>query len=175
MAAKKNTVQTVREIAGPIADALGVILWDVKFLKEGQRRVLRLIIDKPGGVGMSDCVEVSRAVEAELDRLDPIEQSYSLQVQSPGLERELTRPEHFERYVGAKVKLRLPKAITGRREFSGVLEKYDEAAGTIVLSPDVPLAEDAPETAGGVLAVELRNTSWVRLDDSDDFVPPSAD
>ena len=87
MAEKKNTVAIVRDIAKPIADSLGLVLWDVRFQKEGANWYLRIFIDKEGGIEIDDCVNMSHAIEEPLDRLDPIEQSYNLQVSSPGIER----------------------------------------------------------------------------------------
>lgn len=86
---KKNTVSVVWDIAKPLADELGLVLWDVRFQKEGVNWYLRIIVDgEDRPVDIDDCVNMSHAIDEPLDRLDPIEQSYSLQVQSPGIERE---------------------------------------------------------------------------------------
>ncbi len=157
MSAKKNTVSVIWDIAAPIAENLGLILWDVRFQKEGANWYLRIFIDKNGGVCMDDCVNMSHALDEPLDTLDPIEQSYSLQVSSPGIERDLIRDEHFIRYIGSDIKLRLPRAVDGRREFSGVLENY--ADGKITLKYD----------GENTLTVDKKETSWVRLDDFKGF------
>lgn len=157
MSAKKNTVSVIWDIAAPIAENLGLILWDVRFQKEGANWYLRIFIDKDGGVCMDDCVNMSHALDEPLDTLDPIEQSYSLQVSSPGIERDLIRDEHFIRYIGSDIKLRLPRAVDGRREFSGVLENY--ADGKITLKYD----------GENTLTVDKKETSWVRLDDFKGF------
>ena len=157
MSAKKNTVSVIWDIAAPIAENLGLILWDVRFQKEGANWYLRIFIDKDGGVCMDDCVNMSHALDEPLDALDPIEQSYSLQVSSPGIERDLIRDEHFIRYLGSDIKLRLPRAVDGRREFSGVLEKYED--GKITLR----------EEDGNSITVDKKETSWVRLDDFKGF------
>ena len=104
---RKNTESVVWELAEPIAKNIGLILWDVKFLKEGANWYLRIIIDKEGGIGIDDCVAMNDAIDGPLDELDPIEQSYNLQISSPGIERELVRDFHFERYMGSRVLLRL--------------------------------------------------------------------
>ena len=94
MAAKKkggNTVALVRRLAEPIARDLGLMLWDVRFVKEGADWFLRIFIDKPEGIGIEDCEAMSRAINGPLDELDPVEQSYCLEVCSPGMNRELTR------------------------------------------------------------------------------------
>ena len=86
-----NTVAAVWEIAAPVAEQLGLSIWDIRFQKEGVSWYLRIYIDKEGGVGITDCENFSRAVDGPLDEADPIEQSYYLEVSSPGVERQLTR------------------------------------------------------------------------------------
>lgn len=156
MSAKKNTVSVIWDIAQPIAESLGLMLWDVRFQKEGANWYLRIFIDKDGGVSMDDCVNMSHAMDEPLDALDPIEQSYSLQVSSPGIERDLIRDEHFLRYIGSDIMLRLPRAIDGRREFAGVLEKYEDGKLTVT-------GDDFSFT------VDKKETSWVRLNDFEGF------
>lgn len=157
MAEKKNTVSAVWDIAQPIADSLGLILWDVRFQKEGTNWYLRIFIDKEGGVGIEDCVAMSHAIEEPLDEADPIEQSYNLQVSSPGLERDLVRDEHFRRFLGEKIMLKLPRAVDGQKEFHGVLEQYDDGTLTLVYGDNK------------TLTVNKKETSWVRLDDFPGF------
>ena len=152
MSDRKNTASIVREAAEPIARSLGLELWDVRFQKEGQNHYLRVMIDKPGGVTLDDCVAMSRALDERLDELDPIEQSYNLQVSSPGVERELRRDEHFVRYVGSKVFLRTHKAIDGAKSFKGELKSYDGSVLTVA-------------TDGGDLTLDRKDTVYVKLDD----------
>ena len=116
-----NTVRKVTELAGPIAEGLGLSLWDVRFVKEGTLYYLRIFIDKEGGVSVDDCEAMSRAIDKPLDDLDPIEQSYILEVCSPGIERELTRPEHFEAMKGQQVRVTLFRPVDGCREITGRL------------------------------------------------------
>lgn len=111
----------VYELVKDAVESQGVMLWDVAFLKEGASHYLRIFIDKEGGVNIDDCVNVSHAVDPIIDEADPISESYCLEVCSPGLERELTRPEHFEKMKGNKVKIRLFKPIDGKKELSGIL------------------------------------------------------
>lgn len=101
----------------------GVILWDVRFLKEGASWYLRVFIDKEEGITIDDCSRVSHAIDPVIDEADPIDKSYYLEVCSPGLERELIRPEHFERFLGQKVKIKLYKAIDSKKEFIGILKQ----------------------------------------------------
>lgn len=116
-----------RELAQPLADSLGLSLWDVRFVKEGADWFLRVVIDKPDGVSINDCVDMTHLLNPVLDKADPIAQSYCLEVMSPGIERELTRPEHFEAYEGLPVTVKLIRpAEDGQREFVGLLLKSND-------------------------------------------------
>ena len=121
----------LNELITPVVENMGLELYDLEFAKEGGVRILRLFIDKEGGVNLNDCENVSRAVEAVLDEHDPIPTSYRLQVGSPGVERKLAKPEHFFKHIGHKVTVKLftPQKIgesTSRKTFSGVLLSYDK-------------------------------------------------
>lgn len=128
-----------RELAQPLAESLGLSLWDVRFVKEGADWFLRIIIDKDGGVSINDCVDLTHLINPVLDKADPIPQSYCLEVMSPGIERELTRPEHFAAYVGEPVTVLLIRpAENGQREFVGLLTEYtDETLSLELESGDV--------------------------------------
>ena len=116
-----------RDIAQPLADSLGLSIWDVRFVKEGADWYLRVMIDKPEGVDINDCVDLSHLLSPALDKADPIAQSYCLEVMSPGIERELTRPEHFEAFAGLPVTVRLIRPDeNGEREFVGLLLAADD-------------------------------------------------
>ncbi len=156
MAEKKNTVALVWDIAKPIAESLGLELWDVRFQKEGANWYLRIFIDKEGGVEIDDCVNMSHAIDGPLDEHDPIEQSYNLQVSSAGIERDLIKDEHFKKYVGQKIMFKLPRAIDGTKEFHGVLSAY--ANGELT----VDLGEKS-------ITVNKKDASWVRADDFPGF------
>jgi len=105
----------------------GVELWDVRFLKEGASWYLRVFIDKPEGITIDDCTDVSHAIDPVIDEADPIDKSYYLEVCSPGLERELVREEHFQKMLGEKIKVKLYKAIDGVKEFTGVLKSAGDS------------------------------------------------
>jgi len=105
---------------------LGVELVDLEFKREAAGRVLRLFIDEPGGVDLNRCEQVSQALSSLLDEADIIKGSYFLEVSSPGLERRLTKPQHFQRFSGRKVKLQLKEKVAGRKKFSGKLAAADE-------------------------------------------------
>ena len=156
MAKGGNTVAAVRKIVEPIAEQLGLEIWDIRFLKEGTTWYLRIFIDKDGGVSIDDCVEMTRAINKPLDEADPIEQAYCLEVSSPGIERELTRDEHFLKCIGQKIMVKTIRPIDGKRDFKGVLESYDN--GTIGFRAD----------DGMGLAFTKKEVSFVKLDDFPD-------
>ncbi len=158
--AKQNTVQRVEEIIKPYADELGLEIWDVTFKKEGSDWYLRVFIDKEGGVSIDDCVDLTHAVSKPLDEADPISQNYMLEISSPGVERELKRDEHFEKYIGAPVMLRTIRPVDGVRDFCGTLVKYENKTITVRL-------EDESE-----VSFEKKETNFVKLDDFDinDFI-----
>ncbi|MBQ9530491.1 MAG: ribosome maturation factor RimP [Eubacterium sp.] len=158
--AKPNTVKLVEEIISPYAKELGLEIWDVRFAKEGSEWYLRIFIDKEGGVSIDDCVDLTHAISKPLDEKDPISQSYMLEVASPGVERELTRKEHFEKFIGSPIMLRMIRAINGVRDFKGTLKSFENNQITVVL-------QDGEE-----LCVEKKETAFVKLDDFDinDFV-----
>ena len=151
-----NTAAAVRRLAAPIAESLGYILWDVRFVKEGAAWYLRIFIDKPGGISIDDCVAMSRAVNDPLDELGPVDGEYCLEVCSPGLGRELTRPEHFAAFLGAPALARLIRPLPdGRRELRGTLSAYEDGAVTL-------------ETAEGPVTLERGAASKIRLLDDED-------
>ena len=119
---KGSVADRVRAMAEPLAEELGLKLWDVQFVKEGADWYLRIFIDKEGGVGIDDCVDMTHAINPVLDKEDPIPQEYILEVSSPGLNRRLTRPEHFEAFLGAPVRAKLIRPLeNGERALDGIL------------------------------------------------------
>ena len=123
--------QQVRQFAEPIVLAHGCTLWDVEYVREGSEWFLRLYIDKPGGVDISDCEAISRAVDPILDEKDPIAESYPFEVCSAGLERQLKRPEDFIAFLNSPVLVKLYRPRDGAKEFPGVLEAYQDGNITI--------------------------------------------
>ena len=117
--------EKVFELVKPNAEELGLTLWDVKFLKEGASYYLRIFIDKQDGVSIDDCTNMSHAVDPILDEADLIDKAYYLEVCSTGLERELTRPEHFKYLKGEEIIVALYKAKDGSKTHIGILEDYD--------------------------------------------------
>lgn len=151
-----STVAAVEAMARPVVEGMGLELWDVVFEKEGADWNLCLLIDKEGGVDLEDCEKVSREIDPKLDEMDPIEQSYYLVVSSPGVNRLLTKPEHFARYQGSPVLVRTIRPVEGARDFSGVLGGFSDGRLTL-------------ETADGkAMEFALSETAYVKLDDFDD-------
>ena len=104
---KGNIAERVDELLRATVEGLGYVLWDVEYKKEGSDYNLILTIDKDGEVTMEDCISVTDAVNPILDEADPIPDSYCLEVSSAGLERELKKPEHLEKYLGTQVEVKL--------------------------------------------------------------------
>ncbi len=154
MTEQQGVAGKVWQIVQPAADALGLSIWDIRYVKEGTSYFLRIFIDKPGGVGINDCEAFSRAIDAPLDQADPIRESYYLEVSSPGLGRELTRPKHFSAYIGRDVIIRLIRPLNGQKEFRGTLG--DCSDGKIRC-----------ETDGGLLTFDRSAVAKVCADDLD--------
>ena len=150
-----NAAERVYELIKETVEAQGVELWDVRFIKEGASWYLRVFIDKPDGINIDDCTNVHHAVDPILDEADPIDRAYYLEVCSPGLERELTRDEHFEKMAGEKVKIKLYKARDGVKEFAGTLKSGDKEK-VVVITNDTEIEFARSEI------------SYCRLDDIDD-------
>ncbi len=155
--AKQNTVSRVWEIAEPIASELGLGLWDVRYVKEGANYYLRIFIDKDGGVDINDCEKMSRAIDKPLDDADPIQDAYTLEVCSPGLERELIRKEHFTRFIGADIMVKMIRPIEGiGKEFKGVLTAFCDGEVTIT-----------DHSGENEITISQKDAAWIKLDDFD--------
>ena len=129
---KRETYEyKTEQLLTPIAEKYGVEIYDVEYVKEGKDWYLRAYIDKPEGVGINDCENVSRALSDVLDIEDYIPDAYILEVSSPGLGRTLKKDRHFEKSLGAEVEVKTYKPIDGQKEFTGILKAYD--TGTITI------------------------------------------
>ncbi len=131
----KNVASRVSEIIAPVADELGYILWDVEFVKEGTRHILRITIDSPEGINIDDCEKMHRAIDPVLDEADPIENAYYLEVSSPGLERELRTDAHIQACIGERVEVKLYAPIDNVKSFVGELLGFED--GKITVKTDV--------------------------------------
>ena len=145
-----KVTEQVAQFAEPVVRAHGCTLWDVEYVREGGEWFLRLYIDKDGGVDISDCEAVSRAVDPILDEKEPIPDSYNFEVCSAGLERQLKRPSDFEQFMGSAVTVKLFKAVNGAKEYAGTLTGYNDGAVTI-------------EAAGTTYTFQKNEVAQVRL------------
>ena len=116
----------VAAFAQPIVEAHGCQLWDVEYVREGSDYFLRLYLDKEGGVDITDCEAISRAMDPILDEKDPIPESYIFEVCSAGRERALKRPGDFARFMGSPITVKLYRPRNGLKEIPCVLRGYDE-------------------------------------------------
>ena len=126
-------VETVRELAEPIADSLGCWVWDVEFVKEGTRKILRITIDSEEGIDINVCEQMHRAIDVVLDEVDPIAEAYYLEISSPGIERELRTEEHITLSIGARVLAKLFAAKDGVKSYEGTLKSYSDGKMTITV------------------------------------------
>ena len=123
-----NVTDRVRELVEPLLSDVDASLYDV----EHEGGVLRVVLDRDGGIDMSTITEVTRRVSAELDRADAVHGSYTLEVSSPGLERRLRTPEHFSSAVGRDVRIKLRPGVEGDRRIVGRLAATDGTTATVL-------------------------------------------
>ena len=144
--AKKKITEVVAELAGEFLAENGYELYNTEYVKEGRDWFLRVYIDKVQDadqeeqtyISTEDCEKVSRFLSEKLDEADPIEQNYYLEVSSPGMDRPLVRPEHYERYVGEEVEIRLYKAMDGVKNIQGILESFDRENSIATVKAQIP-------------------------------------
>ena len=115
----------------PVVESLGYELVLLEYSPQRGGGTVRLFIDSLGGITVEDCERVSREVSATLDVNDPIPQNYRLEVSSPGIDRPLVKPEHFARFIGHAISVRLATPRAGRRNFSGRLTSYAKRAVSV--------------------------------------------
>ncbi|MDD3395181.1 MAG: ribosome maturation factor RimP [Clostridia bacterium] len=151
MAKVSNAEKKIMPFLEPIVAERNLELVDFEFVKEGANWYLRVYIDKEGGVDIEDCESVSRALEAELDADDPIEQAYILEVSSPGIDRPLKKDADFEKYRGEIIEIKLYKAIEGQKQFQGELLGLEN--GVISIEDD----------ENKIFAFEQKDVASVRL------------
>jgi len=156
-------VDRVREIAERVAASAGLEIVEVELRGGGKARMLRIYIDKPGGVTHEDCANLSREVGTILDVEDVIPgASYLLEVSSPGLDRKLSRPADYERFTGSRVKVMTRQPVNGSRHFEGRLESFQQGRLTL----DTNVARKKPRPVDGApkkLEIELANVEKANL------------
>lgn len=130
----KNIAEKVRSAVEEVIVEAGYSVWDVSYYKEGPEMILEISIDKQGGISINDCSAVTRLIEPIIDELDPIEESYCLQVSSAGTVRPLDKDEHIQLACDNKLQatVKLYVAVDGKKEYSGIIEEYDGEKLTIV-------------------------------------------
>ena len=134
------------ELLQPLVDAHGFELVDVEYVKEAGNWYLRAYIDKPGGIAVDDCEVISRALSDKLDEEDYIEDSYILEVSSPGLGRPLKKDKDFQRSIGKEIEVRTFSAIDKQKELTGILKEFNKDSFTIVIE-DNEMTFQRSETA----------------------------
>jgi len=117
----ESLLQEVRQIVEPILESQGLELVDLEYQRESQGWVLRIYLDREGGVSLDDCAGISHEVGAVLEVKDLIPSSYTLEVSSPGLTRPLKKPEDFDKFRNQMVKIKLYEPLDGRKNFKGTL------------------------------------------------------
>ena len=149
-----STAETVKEIVLPICSEMGLRLWDVTFEKEGADWFLKVLIEKEdGSLDINECEQFSRRIDPLIDEADPIDQSYYLEVGSPGLGRRLRLESHFNEYLGSEVYVRLIRPDSeGRKEIEGTLCEF--------LASEIKVRSEETE-----VTVRLADTAYVKLCD----------
>ncbi|MGI9317135.1 MAG: ribosome maturation factor RimP [bacterium] len=120
-----QNIDKLRALLEPSVESLGYELLHIEFAGQGGN-ILRLYIDAPGGIEIDDCESVSRQVSMILDVEDPLKNAYTLEVSSPGLDRPLVKPEHFQKFSGEQAKIVMHTHVLGRRRFTGKLIEADD-------------------------------------------------
>ena len=149
-----KVTELVAQFAKPVVESHGCELWDVEYVREGSDYFLRLYLDKDGGVDITDCEAISRAVDPILDEKDPIPESYTFEVCSAGLERALKRPSDFEQFLGSAITVKLYRPRNGLKEIPCTLTGYEDGRIT-VLSGKETITFEKSEVALVRLRVEF--------------------
>ena len=141
-----KVTDVVAQLAAPVVEQAGCSLWDVEYVKEAGEWFLRVYIDKEGGVSIDDCEAVSRPLSDLLDEADLIEGSYTFEVSSAGADRVLKKPEHFARFQGQEVEVKLYRPRDGRKDFVGMLQSWQDGDVTLDVGGE-PAAFEKKEIA----------------------------
>ena len=158
---REENLTQIETLILPILDDLGYELVDLQLQQDGKQLALRIFVDKPPGITLDDCVEVSREVSAILEVEDPIRSAYRLEVSSPGLDRPLKKSTDFERFAGKKVRLKSKNLIdpdqrgTTRKTFVGTLLGFEDDNVRLELT----------DKQGGVIAIPLADLDKANLEE----------
>ena len=135
-------VEQIAEIVKPIAEELNYDIYHIEYVKESGEYYLRIYIEKDGGVSLNDCETLSRRVSDVLDEKDPITDAYFLEVSSPGLNRTLFTNEHYTRFIGNEVLVKLAKAVEGTKTIKGILKENNESSITVEGAEEINIPKD---------------------------------
>lgn len=155
MAKKENYEERTEKLLLPIMEKNKFELVDVEFVKEGGSWFLRIYIDKEGGITVDDCEVVSRELGDILDKEDYIDESYILEVSSPGLGRPLKKDKDFERSLGEEVEIKLYRMLDKKKEYFGILESYNKDTISIILENETHISIPRADIALIRLAFEF--------------------
>ena len=154
----------IREIAERVAQSSGLELVDLELLGGGKARMLRVYIDKPGGVTHDDCSNFSREAGTIFDVEDAVPGgTYTLEVSSPGLDRKLSKPQDYERFVGSLVKLMTRDPVNGNRHFEGRLKSFEDGRLRLELTPRKKSKKHDQVDAGTEVEIALSNVEKANL------------
>ena len=135
---------TLYEVITPVIEGLGYELVGIEYLPQGKHSLLRIYIDHESGITLDDCEKVSRQVSAVMDVEDPLTTQYNLEISSPGMERPLFFEEHYNRFAGHRVFVRMRFPVDGRRKFEGILKGVEAAEVLVEINEELfrlPLAQ----------------------------------
>ena len=155
MGKKESYESRVEKHLRPLMEAHGFELVDVEYVKEAGTWYLRAYIDKEGGIAVDDCEVISRALSDWLDKEDFIDDSYILEVSSPGLGRPLKKEKDFVRSMGKDVDVRLYRQLNKQKEFTGALSAYDENTVTLTMEDGSQMVFEKPDIALIRLALDF--------------------
>jgi ribosome maturation factor RimP len=148
-----NLQEQIQNLLDPILGSLGLTLWDLEFRKEGPQWLLRIYIDRePGGVTLDDCETVSRDLGTVLDVEEIVPHAYTLEVSSPGLDRSLSKPEHYRKSLGKQIRIKTYQAINNQKVFRGTLASLEDDIVVLMME------------SGEALRVSLENISKASLE-----------
>ena len=157
-------IDKIREIAERVAQSSGLELVDLELLGGGKARMLRIYLDKPGGVTHEDCANFSREAGTIFDVEDAVPGGeYTLEVSSPGLDRKLSKAEDFQRFVGSLVKLTTRDPVNGNRHFEGRLKSFDDGRLTLELTPRKKSKKQEAVESSAEVEIALANVEKANL------------
>jgi ribosome maturation factor RimP len=151
---KKEILREVIDICNPIALSLDYELVDVEYLKEFGSYYLRVYIDKPGGITLDDCQNMSEILSDKLDKKDPISTAYYLEVSSPGLDRPLKTDKDLKRNLGKDIEISLYTPINNKKMYEGRLENYNE--DLIIIKDEVNALIEIPRHSVSNIKLALK-------------------